>query len=497
MSLARGFSRNLSFILWSRVLSATVNLTFLGVAARHFGVVNFGKLVFILATTSFMELAFCGSADSILVREQTRNAGDWKQNFWACTFLHGCFALMAAVAALSLAVHWRSDWILSRGLILAGLASALQILFVVPVAFFRAEQKMSFEATLITGERMFFFAGFLAIVIRHGSMVGIFGLLLLSMGLKAIAAYAWFFRRWRIGSFRPVLGKLGYLFRESVPMVGVALLLSAHCRLDLFFTKAMASAEQLGIYAASFRAFEMLRVLPVDVITAAFPIFCSMVSGRGQDKGKPAARFQGTYTMFVRLGLILAVLGTGIGVLYAGYGTRLLFGARFSGTVAPARILLLAFPLMFWSQINNITLTATGRQRFMFYVLLAVVGCQTVVDVLFVPRSGAIGAGAAFLTGETIMLVGTLAAIAPLTLGLKHSLRTAGKLVAVLIAACLLGLCVRTSSAWVLALFLGAFAILILLFRVLTEQDVSSLKQGANRAWRSVRGPVAVETIGT
>jgi hypothetical protein len=64
-------------------------------------------------------------------------------------------------------------------------------------------------------------------------------------------------------------------------------------------------------------------------------------------------------------------------------------------------------------------------------------------------------------------------------------------------AACLLGLCVRTSSAWVLALFLGAFVLLILLFQVLTEQDVSSLKQGANRAWRSVRGPVAVETIGT
>jgi O-antigen/teichoic acid export membrane protein len=494
LSLARRFSRNLSFILWSRALSAVVNLAFLGVAARHFGVVNFGKLVFILATTSFMELAFCGSADSILVREQTRNTGDWRQNFWACIFLHGCFALTAAVVTGSLAVHWRSDWTVSRGLILAGIASAFQILFVVPVAFFRAEQKMSFEATLITAERIFFLAGFLAIVVRREPMVPILGLLTFSMGMKALAAYLWFFRRWRIGSFRPQLDKLGYLLRESLPMMGFALLLSVHCRVDLFLTKALSSAEQLGIYAASFRVFEMLRVLPVDVITAAFPIFCSMVSG--QDKQE--ARFQGTYATFVRLGLMLAVLGTGIGVLYTGYGTRLLFGARFMGTVAPARILLLAFPLMFWSQINNITLTAAGRQRFMFYVLLAVVGCQTAVDVLFVPRAGAVGAGAAFLTGEAIMLAGTLAAIAPLMLGLKQSLRTAGKLVAVSIAACLLGLRGRTSPAWVLgALFLGAFVLLILLFRVLTEQDKFSLKQGANRVWRLLRRPVAVEAIGT
>ncbi len=230
------------------------------------------------------------------------------------------------------------------------------------------------------------------------------------------------------------------------------------------------------------------------MITAAFPIFCSMVSG--QDKQE--ARFQGTYATFVRLGLMLAVLGTGIGVLYTGYGTRLLFGARFTGTVAPARILLLAFPLMFWSQINNITLTAAGRQRFMFYVLLAVVGCQTAVDVLFIPRAGAVGAGAAFLTGEAIMLAGTLAAIAPLMLGLNQSLRTAGKLVAVSIAACILGMSGRTSPAWVLgALFLGAFALLLLLFRVLTEPDMSFLKQGANRVWRSLRRPLAVEARAT
>ena len=494
MSLVRHFSKNLSFILWSRVLSAVVNLTFLGVSARHFGVVNFGKLVFILATTSFMELAFCGSADSILVREQTRNTGDWRQNFWACIFLHGCFALTAAVVTGTLAVHWHGDWTLSRGLIFAGMASAFQIMFVVPVAFFRAEQKMSFEATLITAERIFFLAGFLTIVVRRGPMVAIFGLLALSMGMKALAAYLWFFRRWPVGSFSPQLDKLGYLLRESVPMMGVALLLSVHCRVDLFLTKALSSAEQLGIYAASFRAFEMFRVLPVDVITAAFPIFCSMAMG----KDRQEARFQGTYSTFVRLGLMLAVLGTGVGVLYAGYGTRLLFGARFTGTVAPARILLLAFPLMFWSQINNITLTATGRQRSMFYVLLAVVGWQTAVDVLFVPRAGAVGAGAAFLTGEAVMLAGTLAAIAPLTLGLKRSLRTAGKLGAVSIAACCLGTCVRSSSVWALGtLFLGAFVLLIFLFRVLTEQDVSALKQGANRVWRSLRRPLAVEAVET
>lgn len=496
MSLARRFSKNLSFILWTRVLSAAVNLTFLGVAARHFGVVNFGKLVFILAATSFMELAFCGSADSILVREQTRNPGDWRQNFWACIFLHGAFALTAALVTGSLAVYWRGDWTLSRGLLLAGMASAFQILFVVPVAFFRAEQKMWFEATLITAERIFFLAGFLAIVIRREPMVAILGLGMLSMAMKALAAYLWFFRRWHLGSFCPQLHKFGYLLRESIPMMGVALLLSVHCRVDLFLTKALSSAEQLGIYAASFRAFEMLRVLPVDVITAAFPIFCSLAGGKNQQAG----HFQTTYATFVRLGLILAVLATGFGLLYAAHGTRLLFGASFTGTVLPARILLLAFPLMFWSQINNITLTAKGRQHSTFYVLLVVVACQTAVDIVCVPHAGAVAAGAGFLAGEAVMLTGTLAALCPLVLVLKQSLRTAGKLVAVLTAACFVGLRLRplSASGWVPgASYLVAFGCLVLLFRVLTEQDVFSLKHGAHRVWRSVREPFTTEALET
>jgi O-antigen/teichoic acid export membrane protein len=167
----------------------------------------------------------------------------------------------------------------------------------------------------------------------------------------------------------------------------------------------------------------------------------------------------------------------------------------------PARILLLAFPLMFWSQINNITLTAKGRQQGMFYVLLAVVVCQAAVDVLCVPRAGAAGAGTAFFAGEATMLVGSLTAISALTLGLKKSLRTAGKLVAVLTAACLLGLRLGqlSTSVWVPgALFLVTFACLATVFRVLTEPDMFALKRGAHRVWRSVRGrPFTTEAIET
>ena len=466
-------------------MSGLVSLTFLAIAARTFGVVNFGKLVFVLATTSFLELAFCGSADTILVREQTQKPQEREDNFWACLFLHGCFALIVVAVTVSLAIYWRSDWGLSRGLVLGGMASGLQVLFVVPVAFFRSEQNMFFEATLITAERSLFLVGLLTIIAVHGGMVNILGCLALSMGMKTIAAYVWFFRRWPVHRFRPRIAKLWYLWTESIPMMGVALLLSIHCRVDLFMMKAFSSAEQLGIYGASFRAIEIARVLPVDVITAAFPIFCSVAANDNNDD-----QFGRMYRTFVRLGLLVAVLTTGIGIFYAEHGTRLLFGSKFTGTVFPLRILLLAFPLMFWNQIHNITLTATRRQKFMFYALLAAVACQSAFDIVFVSRKGAAGAGAGFVIGEAILLIGTLVAVIPLSLGLRQTIRTATKLLSVCIVVCLLGFFLRAFSP-VLASGtpIVAFVFLLLLFGVLNEQDMSALRQAMKQAWRSIRKP--------
>ncbi len=494
MSFARHFSRNLSFVLWTRVLSALVNLTFLAFAARAFGVVNFGKLVFVLATTSFMELAFCGSADSILVREQTRNPEHWKDHFWACAFLHGCFALIVVATSASLAVYWRADWNLSRGLMLAGAASAFQVMFAVPVAFFRSEQKMYFEAALITAERILFLLGFVSILSVRGGIVRILGCLALTMGMKAVAGYLWFLRRWPIPGFRLRLVKVGYFWKESIPMMGVALLLSAHCRVDLFLTKALSSAEQLGIYAASFRAIEMARVLPVDVITAAFPIFCSVAARKTDDD-----QLGRMYNTFVRLGLMVALLVTGIGILYADKGIRLLFGGNFTGTVLPIRILLMAFPLMFWNQIDNITLTATQRQKYMFYALIVAVACQSAFDGIFISRLGAIGAGAGFVVGEAILLFGTLLAMAPLALGLKQAVCTALKLAVVVLIVSALGSWVRPWSALLAgAIFTAVFIMLLLPFRVLGKEDVLALRQAKNQAWRSIRkfAPTATPETG-
>ena len=483
MNVLVRFSKNLSFVLWARGFSAAASLVFLGTAARSFGVAIFGKLVFVLASTSFMELAFCGSADSILVREQTKRPDDFESHFSACFFLHACFALIVLLVSATLAALWRGDWLLSRSVIFAGLASACQIMFVIPVAFFRSVHKMYFEATLITIERVLFLLGFLSVIYAHHSAVLIFACLATTMGLKAVVAYAWFLRRWPIRRLQLRLPDLAYFWKESLPMMGVAVLFSVHCRIDLFLMKALSTADQLGIYAASFRAMEMLRTVPVDVITAAFPIFCSVAANQVGE----GSQFRRVYGTFVRLGLLAATLGTSLAILFANQGTHLLFGAKFGGSVLPLRVLLIAFPMMLWNQIDNITLTATNRQKFMFYSLLAAVTCQGLFDVLAISRWGAVGAGAGFVSGEAVLLIGTLATLVPLSLGLKPTLGSAAKLAAIVGILFWLNTVVKTSSWMTGTIFAGGFLVLLVLFRVATTDDVYAISTLTGRALRSIR----------
>lgn len=493
MNLLVRFSRNLSFVLWARGFSAVASLVFLATAARAFGVATFGKLVFVLASTSFMELAFCGSADSILVREQTRQPDDYEQHFSACFFLQGCFALTVLVVTAILAILWRGDWLLSRGVIFAGLATTCQVMFVIPVAFFRSVHKMYFEATLITVERVFFLLGLLSVIYGHRSPVLIFVCLAATMGTKAVVAYAWFLRRWPVRKLQLRVPQLAYFWKESLPMMGVALLLSVHCRIDLFVMKALTSAEQLGIYAASFRAMEMLRTIPVDVITAAFPIFCSVAASQAGTEGQ----FRRVYGTFVRLGLLAATLGTGLAILFAGQLTHLLFGAKFTGSVLPMRILLVAFPMMLWNQIDNITLTATNRQKFMFYALLAAVTFQGLFDLLAISRWGAVGAGTGFVTGEAVLLIGTLATLVPLALDLKPTVASAAKLAVIVGILLWLGTVMKTSSWITGSIFAGGFVILMVLFRVATSDDVYAVSALTGRFLRSNKVDAAAGAIGS
>ena len=485
MSLATQFSKNLSFIVWARGISVAVNLTFLGISARAYGVVEFGQLIFVLATTSFMELIFCGSADSILVREQVRNFNDREENLRACALLHGIFSLVVILASFSIAWYFRRDWNVSRGLMFAGIASACQILFSIPVAHFRSEQNMFFEAVLITGERLLFLSGLLIVVATKAPMVSVFACLMISMATKMTIGYAWLFRRVAVRVVTPAAGRLSYFWVESLPLMGISLILSLHWRVDLFLMKVLSSAEQLGVYAASFRAMEMLRIVPVDVITSAFPIFCAAAASQAGNNQLARA-----YSGLVRLALCSAVLVTVVSFWLAPTATRLLFGGGFANAVAPLRILILSFPLIFWNQIDSITLTATGRQRWMLFSLMGALACQLLVDLILIPRRGAAGAGFGFALGEAALLAGTLAAVVPLAIDITQFLRMFAKLIVSALALWFLIGWFHGSSLVIAGVFLlPAYLLLLVLLNVVTRAEIAWAKASLGRLVRSGMQP--------
>lgn len=450
-------------------MSVGVNLTFLGISARTYGVAEFGKLIFVLATTSFLELIFSGSADSILIREQVRNPNDREENLRACASLHSVFSLMVVLASIGIALYFRRDSNVSWGLVLAGIGSACQILFCIPLAHFRSEQNMFFESVLITGERLLFLCGLLTVVALKAQMVFVFACLMTSMATKTTIAYAWLFRRIAVRASTPAAAKLRYFWIESLPLMGVTLMLSLHWRLDLFLMKALSTAEQLGIYAASFRAMEVLRIVPVDVITSAFPIFCAAAASQAGTNQLGRA-----YSGLVRLALCTALLVTAVGFLFAPIATRFLFGGAFASAVVPLRVLIVSFPLIFWNQINSITLTATDRQRWMLFSLVGALACQLLVDLVLIPRRGAAGAGLGFVLGEVALLLGTLFAITPLAIDIKRCLGVFGKLVAAALVLWLLVGQLYRSSVWLaVVVVLPAYLLLLLLLNVMTRAEIS------------------------
>jgi O-antigen/teichoic acid export membrane protein len=155
-----------------------------------------------------------------------------------------------------------------------------------------------------------------------------------------------------------------------------------------------------------------------------------------------------------------------------------------------------AFPLIFWNQIDNITLTATHRQRWMFYSLLGALAFQAVIDLALIPGRGAAGAGIGFALGEAALSAATLLAVSRLGINVQQALTTVAKLVPAAALVWLLARHLQQSSLLVACVLqVPAYALALLLFRVVTPHELHWIRDSISQGARGLRNRVAKDTL--
>ncbi len=191
--------------------------------------------------------------------------------------------------------------------------------------------------------------------------------------------------------------------RQSLPIWLAGLLSLMYFKVDTLFMRYMAGDAELGAYGAAYKLFEGALLLPLAILSVAFPRLA-------RAHADPLAQQR----LERRLGAWLLGLGLFVG---AGYFlgkaplVRLLFGAGFHRAEASLSVLALGMPLLYVDFGLTHFLIARDMERATTRLALMMLVLSVTLDVTFIPRWSGPGAAWATVLAEVALTVGCLVAL--------------------------------------------------------------------------------------
>ncbi len=231
------------------------------------------------------------------------------------------------------------------------------------------------------------------ILIGFGAAGGVGGL---AMGSVAAGVLAWFLlvrekRRQPASHYPPMLRRSLSWTAVSVPMIFGWTTLGV---VDLWLVKGLLEdATLVGIYGAAYTISRLPQFLNQGLAGAVYPRVSGLLAAGRKTQARSASRES--------LRLVIVIF-TPICCLVASSATdlaSLLFTARYACAGPPLALLIFANGLLAYLVLNLSLIAATDRPGVRMSIVLALLPVVVVLNLLFIPVWGLIGASAASLIG--------------------------------------------------------------------------------------------------
>jgi len=209
--------------------------------------------------------------------------------------------------------------------------------------------------------------------------------------------------------------EVGYLMRESWPLVFAGLAQLIHSRADLFMLEKLDlirslafhlpffpthllpvmfnSGLEVGIYAGAYRFFEMPVFIPTYILATGYPILA------GLSRKIEFLNFRN------RLGGVLAAAAGLVMIalyIFAAPLVRLILGPEFSGSVPVLKIFVFGIPAMMLRPLFRQVVIIRRWQRHLTWILISGVILNILMNLYLIPLQGSEGAALATVISESL-----------------------------------------------------------------------------------------------
>jgi O-antigen/teichoic acid export membrane protein len=324
--------------------------------------------------------------------------------------LRGTLIAMASVAGVVGTVAWiAATPLLDRTLFhhvpsgavaLAGLTVLTQLLFASSKACLQGIEDLSGTNWAIMLEEFLVIPTYL--VLYGVGVGGAYGIALSLLAADVIATLVSSVRLWRRGFFKSP-GRPSVSLAADVAVFGARgqvgnLLSLLNYRLDFLILGALSGPRVLGIYAVASKLAELLRVPSQALYWVLYPRFAQATSAQAEAQAR---------RLIPRAGVFVAACAIPLALL-AAFIVPAVYGPSFRPAIVPTQILLLAVSGEGVSGVISAFLYGRGRPGLNSLATGGGLLVTVVLDLLLIPRFGAVGAAwasvAAYLTTVGLLL---------------------------------------------------------------------------------------------
>lgn len=364
---------------------------------RVLGAAEFGKFSFALAFVSLLVVFSNFGLSNIATREFSKG-GEEEKDFPAVLSLK--VILSAVVLSAMLAGSWlvTDDASVRKIIWILAFFTLTNDFFSVIYAFLRARQRMEYEAWAKIGQA-FLTAAAVLLVLAHAPSVENISWAHVAASVIALAAVAaaFYFQAYplRFAWDPPVWRK----FFSLSWLLGLATVCgAAFVNLDSVMLGYFGQVTQLGWYSAAKQIVIACAIPPAMIMASFFPIL-SRFFKESPDKLHKA------WIYYMELMIILAVPLAAGGIALAPKIIPFLYGSGYEPSVAAFQILIIVAALICLYNPLYILLVVANQQRKVFFVTLAGICANVVLNYILIYRFGLYGAAISLVATHGIVVM--------------------------------------------------------------------------------------------
>ena len=376
------------------VASAVVGLVSVSLVIRELGVVDFGHYVTVLSLVTLAATLSDAGLTTLAIREYSvRTAGERDRlmaNLLGLRLVLTTLGVLGAVA-FGLAAGYESRLLV--GTLIAGwgiLLLVLQGTYAVPLT---SMLRLGVVTALDFGRQVLNTLLTLGLVLAGGTLLA-FLAVPIPIGIAMLVLTAWLVRGQMPMMPRADLGEWRELLRTLVPL-GLATAVGAiYFRVTIITMSLVASEQQTGYYATSYRVLEVVVALPALIVASAFPLLARAARDDTRRLTYAIQRLSEAMTIFGGWVALVIVLG-------APFAIEVLTGGGSDPSIPVLQIQAVAIAVVCVATTWWYALLSLGR--FDVVVRITSVGLVVVLGttLLLVPHLEAQGAAIAIVAGDT------------------------------------------------------------------------------------------------